>query len=76
MQSYLLTKHMKVITDGSECLGLCIKILEMLERDSQELSLHLQGDVIDAYQDMIKAEVDGLDDVQTLLRRAIDQIEQ
>ncbi|MBR4234900.1 MAG: hypothetical protein IKR85_02420 [Clostridia bacterium] len=67
---------MNEAAEGRECLGLCEKLLSMLEQDSKGLSLSLKGDALDAYRAVTEKETDKLRNVRALLRSAIDQLEQ
>ena len=66
---------MNEVAEGRECLGLCIKLLGMLEQDGSELSLSLNGDALDAYKALTEAEISKLNNVRALLRSAIEQLE-
>lgn len=53
-----------------ESEDLCLRILELLERDGQELSRSLEGEILDAYRRVIQAELKQMREVRGQLLRA------
>ena len=68
--------NMNESVECRECLELCIKLLSMLEQDSKDLSVSLQGDVLDTYNYIVDEEPNQLKNVRALLRSALEQFEQ
>lgn len=47
--------------------GLCLKITDMLEQEPHALSGSLQGEILDAYKQLLYLELDNMQEIRRLL---------
>lgn len=57
-----------------ENADLCLKIIDLLEQDSIELSRSLEGEILDAYRGVVQAELKRVQKVRMQLQQAVKSI--